>query len=433
MERKLYADLLRWKASKHRKPLVLFGARQVGKSYLLSQFGKREYKNHVAINLEAQASVRAVFDGDLTPSRIVEQLEAILSVRIEKNKTLLIFDEVQCCDRALTSLKSFAEQAPEYHVVAAGSLLGVAVNRKDYSFPVGKVDELQMFPMNFEEWLWALGKRKLADIIRKHVRTKEKMDVALHEEALMLYRRYLVVGGMPEVVKRYVQTRSLVAITEVQQHILNDYTADMAKYCEPSMAVKVRACYNSIPAQLAKENHKFQYKVVKRGGTATIFGEAIDWLVYAGVVLKCQQAEHPLVPLSAYADLSDFKLYLSDVGLLTFKSGMPQGLLLSELAEDNTFMRAIAENYVAQTLATLHIPLYYWKSEATAEIDFLLLENDSVVPIEVKKGEYVRSRSLNQYRIKNKPQHCYRFSQKNFGVSDDIIAIPLYAVFGLEL
>lgn len=431
MERKLYKDLLLWKERANRKPLVLFGARQVGKSYLLSQFGEREFANYVQINLEAATSVRAVFDGDLTPSRIIEQIEALLSVRIEAGKTLLILDEIQSCERALTALKSFAELAPQYHIVAAGSLLGVAINRTGYSFPVGKVDELQLFPMDFEEWLWAMNKQQLAAIIREHVTAMEKMDVALHEEALALYRRYLVVGGMPEVVLKYVNTQSLLAIIEVQQHILNDYTSDMAKYCENAMAIKVRACYNSIPAQLAKENHKFQYKVVQRGGTSTLFGEAIEWLISAGVVLRCQQVEHPSIPLAAYVDLSDFKLYLSDVGLLTLKSGMPSGLLLSELAEDNTFMGAIAENYVAQALATKHLPLYYWKSEATAEIDFLLCENNQVVPIEVKKGERVRSRSLNQYRITHQPSCCYRFSQKNFGENDGIKAIPLYAIFAL--
>ena len=240
MERKLYYDLLKWKERENRKPLVLFGARQVGKSYLLSQFGAREFDNYVQINLEAATAIRTVFDGDLNPTRLVEQIEALLSVRIEAGKTLLILDEIQSCERALLALKSFAEAAPQYHVVAAGSLLGVAINRTDYSFPVGKVDELQLFPMDFEEWLSALNKHQLALRIREHTQTMEKLETALHEEALSLYRRYLVVGGMPEVVQNYVNSQSLLSILEIQQHILNDYTADMAKYCDKSTAIKVK-------------------------------------------------------------------------------------------------------------------------------------------------------------------------------------------------
>lgn len=431
MERLLLQKLIQWRDKTNRLPLILNGARQVGKTYLLEEFGQRFYENTVRINLEADIQARDLFEGDLNPQRILSFLETHTTQRILPDKTLLILDEIQASERALTSLKSFAEEAPQYHIAAAGSLLGVAVNREKYSFPVGKVDELTLYPLDFEEFLMALGKQQLIEQIRQHFTANEKMPNTLHEDALALWRQYLVVGGMPAVVREFIQTGSLVGLNSIQQHILNEYIADMAKYSPATTAVKIRACYNSIPQQLAKDNKKFQYKVVQRGGTATIFGESIEWLNYAGVVLKCQQVEKALVPLAAYADLSNFKLYMSDVGMLTMKAGMPASLILSPLTIDNTFMGAIAENYVAQALASKNLPLYYWRNQNTAELDFLLSENEDIVPVEVKKGTNTRAKSLNQYIITYHPKLALRISQKNFGLENNIRSVPFYAVFCL--
>jgi len=432
MKRTIFTSLLSWREKKNRLPLILNGARQVGKTYILEAFGRKCYQNFIRINLEADVRAHEVFEGDLTPQTIIRQLESLTGQRILPNATLLILDEIQSSERALTSLKSFAEEAPNYHVCAAGSLLGVAVNREKYSFPVGKVDELQMFPLDFEEFLCALSREQLAADIRTHAQTCEKMPTSLHEEALSLWRQYLVTGGMPAVVAEYVQTGSVISIVDIQQRILNEYVADMAKYASSSTAVKVRACYNSIPTQLAKENRKFQYKVVQRGGTATIFGESIEWLNFAGIVLKCQEVSQGLIPLAAYQEPGNFKLYMSDVGLLTIKSQMPSSLLLSDTPIDNTFMGAIAENYVAQQLAAMQTPLYYWRNDNTAELDFLIQKEASIIPVEVKKGLHTRSKSLNQYRNTYHPVTSIRISQKNFGEEDGIRAVPVYALFCLK-
>lgn len=429
MKRILTSKLIEWRDKKNRMPLLLHGARQVGKTYLLKEFGKTCFENTVYINLENNAAVNAFFESDISPERIVQYLETIVSERILPGKTLLILDEIQSSERALLSLKTFCEDAPQYHVVAAGSLLGVAINREKYSFPVGKVDELKLFPLDFEEFLWATGNESLALHIREHFYRDEKMPLALHEQSMELFKRYFIVGGMPAAVLEWVESNSLLPVVDIQTRILNEYVVDMAKYATPTTSVKIRGCYQSIPAQLAKDNAKFQYKVVQRGGTATIFGEAIEWLTSAGVALKCQRLEHGTIPINAYADLSDFKLYMGDIGILTMRSGMPSQLILSPIEEDNTFLGAMTENYVAQAFATKGYPLYYWRNDNTAEVDFVLQQEGRVIPVEVKKGKRVRSASMNIFREKYKTNLSIRISKKNFGLENGIKSVPLYAVF----
>jgi predicted AAA+ superfamily ATPase len=324
-------------------------------------------------------------------------------------------------------LKYFCEQTPEYHLIAAGSLLGVAVNRTKYSFPVGKVDEIMMFPMDFEEYLWALGKENVAGLIRAHYHSNEPLDI--HAMAIDFYSEYLITGGMPAAVKEFIKTHSFVAVADIQNRILNEYIADMSKYAEPATSIKIRACYESIPAQLAKENHKFQYSVIQKGGSATLFGESIEWLQYAGVVLKCQKTTRGVMPVKVYVDWSDFKLYMSDVGMLTMQSGMVAPAILSPLDTDNTFLGAIAENYVAQAFAANLIPLFYWKNDNTAEVDFVIQKGMDVIPVEVKAGIRVRSKSLGIYMEKYKCPYGIRISKKNFGFENGIKSVPLYAVF----
>ena len=272
MKRKILQQLINWKNNPKRMPLIVNGARQVGKTYILKEFGNRHYSQVVYINLETNLSINSYFDTDINPLRIIQYLETVNNTRIIPGETLIILDEIQSCTRALTSLKAFCEDAPEFHIVAAGSLLGVAINREKFSYPVGKVDELSMFPMDLEEFLWAMDREMLSYEIINHFTSNEAMPDILHFQALDLYKQYLIVGGMPAAVLEFIETKSLITATDIQGRVLNEYIADMAKCASATTSVKIRACYNSIPAQLAKENKKFQYKMVHRGGTASIFG-----------------------------------------------------------------------------------------------------------------------------------------------------------------
>ena len=454
------SQLVGWKENPNRKPLILNGARQVGKTYVLREFGAQNYENVVYLNLEINASARHVFDGNLDPNTIIAGIETLTRQKIDPGNTLLILDEIQSSPRALTSLKAFNEEATRYHVVAAGSLLGVAVKHEQFSFPVGMVDEMRLYPIDFEEYLWALGYHRLADEIRIHYQACVPMGRALHETALSFYKSYLVSGGMPASVKtlarfsekggldetmdalgyftsisgsgempQQVGMGSLLDTETPRQLILNEYAIDMTKYASRSVAVKIQACFESITQQLAKENKKFQYKVVQHGGSASIFGESLDWLFRSGTVLRCQLIEQGLLPIAAYVNLSDFKIYMSDVGLLVQQSQMPSSVLLSPYYEDNTFMGGIVENYVAQSLVANGHNLYYWKSGNTAEVDFVIQVDDKVVPIEVKKGRHSKSRSLEQFVKKYAPEYSIRLSSRDFGFANGIKSIPLYAAF----
>lgn len=428
MRRKIEEKLLAWKnRTDDRKPMLLYGARQVGKTYLLDAFGERYYKNTAYVNLETNPAVARYFSDDISPERLIRFLETAVKDVILPGETLIVFDEIQSCERALTSLKYFCENAPGYHVAAAGSLLGVAVNRERYSFPVGKIESVTLYPMDFEEFLWAVGEKRLADDIRACCADMEPMPDALHQHAIELYRCYLIVGGMPACAASFAGNGRIVLIPSIQNEIVNNYVADMAKYATPSETVKIRACYDSIPAQLAKENKKFHYKVVQRGGSATLFGASIDWLVQAGVVLKCRKIIHATNPITVYEDLSSFKLYLSDTGLLSMRSGIPQQTILS--GESNLFMGSVAENFIAQALTANGRTLFYWASEYAAEVDFVLQSGTEIIAVEVKKGIKTRSKSLNVFTQKYKPAYSIRFSEKNFGQEGSIRSLPHYAAF----
>ena len=429
MKRKAEERLLAWKnkSAADRKPLLLNGARQVGKTYLLRTFGAAEFESVVYLNLETNLTIASYFEDNIEPARLIRYLEAAANQRIIPRKTLLILDEIQACERALTALKYFYEELPEYHIAAAGSLLGVAIHRQQSSFPVGKVETLTLYPLDFEEYLWARGKTMLADEIRLAYASMEPLQEAMHQEATELYREYLLIGGMPAAINSFLQSGSFLDVQLIQNEILDNYIADMAKYASNAESVKIRACYNSIPAQLAKDNKKFQYKVVQKGGSRSLFGASLEWLEQSGVVLKCQRLDQAFDPISVYADLSAFKIYMGDVGLLTAKSGISQQTVLS--GEGNTFMGALTENYVAQQLAAKGYSLYYWESSSTAELDFVLQKDAQIVSIEVKKGEHVRSRSLSVFVEAYHPAYSVRFSLKNFGASEGLKSVPLYAVF----
>lgn len=428
MKRKITQQLVEWKNSSARKPLILNGARQVGKTFILREFGRENYKNTVYVNLESNGTVASMFNDDISPSKLIKYLEAETGERILPNETLIILDEIQSCERAVTSLKYFREEAPVYHIATAGSLLGVAINRNQTSFPVGKVNVIRLYPLDFEEFLTATGNDLLIDEITECYTQMSPINEGLHQKALDLYHDYLIIGGMPEAVKAFIETNSYIDASLVQSSIIDSYTADMAKYASNSEAVKIRACYNSIPAQLAKDNKKFQYKVVQKGGSSSIFGASLEWLKQAGVILECQRVDQGTMPLPVYADQTSFKIYMSDVGLLVNKSQMSVNTIIT--GESNIFMGAVTENYIAQQLAAKNYPLYYWTvANSQAELDFVLQKNDKIYAIEVKKGEHVRSRSISVFKQKYSPDYAIRFSQKNFGKTEEVISIPLYAAF----
>ena len=432
MERNIMQELVAWKnLQKDRMPLLLYGVRQVGKTYILREFGDRYFKNSIYVNFERMQIVADYFMGELSPDRIIRLLEEYFGQKIVPEETLLIFDEIQTCERALTSLKYFCEEAPEYHIAAAGSLLGVAINRESYSFPVGKVITKTLYPLRFDEFLAALGQSHLVSLIQEHYSQLKEMPEATHQEILHWYDRYLFIGGMPAVINQYKERESLVNVPEMQNLILNAYTADMAKYTSNGESTKIRNAFHSIPAQLAKENKKFQYKLIRKGATAGLFGDSIAWLIFSGVALSCEKVTRGENPLIAFRDMSAFKLYLSDVGLLSaFTEIMPEDIIRNTLSE--IYRGALTENYVAQTLTACGYHLYYWTSDApVAEVDFLIQKEGRIIPVEVKSGENINAKSLKHFQKLAHPEKMIRLSRKNFGSDGTVLALPLYAAFCL--
>ncbi len=432
MERKIADKLLKWKENPRRMPLLLYGARQVGKTYTALSFGKRHYKNTVYFNMEDSSEIAAIFERNFDTERIIRELSAKSGQSIFPEDTLIIFDEIQACERALTSLKYFCEKNEGYHIIAAGSLLGVAVKREKYSFPVGKVDMLNMYPLDFEEFLWVLGKKDICELIRKSYETISPMS--LHDTAMDLYKTYLVVGGMPKAVLDYVETNDFNFVIDTQKNLNNSYIADMAKYAAPQETTKTMAAFASIPAQLAKENHKFQYKVIKSGARAYDYEPSLDWLKAAGIINKCVLAKEGKLPLSAYVENGSFKVYMVDTGLLCSKFGISANAVINNPHSFEGFNGALAENYVMQALIANGLQPYYWNSDGKAELDFLFQDSDgNIIPLECKAAENVKSKSLNIYISRYKPIYSIRVSAKNFGFENNIKSIPLYALFCLSV
>lgn len=430
MERNIMKELVEWRNKQAgRMPLILHGVRQSGKTYILRELGERCFKNCIYVNFERMEMISGFFDGELNPDRLIRLLEEYFLQKIVPDETLLIFDEIQACERALTSLKYFQEEAPEYHVAAAGSLLGVAINREKYSFPVGKVTIKTLYPLGFDEFLQAMDQEYLVTLIREHYKQKKAMPDTIHKELLVWYHRYLVTGGMPAAIKEYREEKSRINVPEVQTMILNTYMADMAKYANDSESTRIKNAFHSMPAQLAKENRKFQYKLIRKGATAGLFGDSIAWLVFSGTVLQCDRITRGEIPLSAFRDVSAFKLYLSDVGLLTAFANIPaESIMRNGLS--NLFKGVLAENYVAQALKSAGYQLYYWTSESpAAEVDFVIQKEGKIVPVEVKSGENTHARSLKHYQKLYRPELVIRLSEKNFGYEEGVFAVPLYAVF----
>ena len=355
----------------------------------------------------------------------------MLGISIFEEDTLIFFDEIQACERALTSLKYFAESKFNYHVVAAVSLLGIAINRQNYSFPVGKVKMVTLYPLDFEEFLWAVDKKDLANMIRESfIKNKE---LSLHSLANEYYRLYLAIGGMPRAVLEYKEKRDIDFVEAILKDINNSYIADMAKYATPTETTKIMSVYNSISAQLAKDNKKFQYKLIKSGARAYEYETAINWLNASGIIIQCTKIKEGKLPLSAFIDQDSFKIYMNDVGLLCNKFAIPVNAIIVENNNLNDFKGPLAENYVCSSLIKCGLIPYYWESNGKAEVDFVVQDKiGNIIPIEVKSGIHTRTKSLNVFKGLYNIPYSIRISTKNFGFENNIKCIPLYSVFCLD-
>ena len=429
MYRKIIDFLEKWKSSRHRKPLILQGARQVGKTYSILEFGRTHYENVAYFNFETNPKLNATFEENITPDYLIPILSHIAGQTIIKEKTLIVFDEIQLCERALTSLKYFCENEPDYHIISAGSLLGVAVNRQTFSFPVGKVDMKTLYPMDLEEFMLALGEQELVSQIRSCFQTDTPLPSALHDAAMGLYRQYLVVGGMPECVMQFAETGDYILVRHTQDTILASYLNDMSKYNNQNEIKKTRLAYDTITAQLSKKNTRFQYKLIKKGGRASEFENAIEWLTLSGIVSRVFKVEQVKKPLENYRDIDAFKIYVSDLGLLCAKKDLAANDILYMVDEINDFKGGMAENYVNVQLSINGYRTYYWESARGAGIDFVIQREGQLIPIEVKSADNTRAKSLKVYMDMYKPAYAIKLSAKNFGREDNKKIVPLYAAF----
>ena len=424
MKRDLYKSLLSWKNAATRKPLILQGARQVGKTWLMKAFGKNEFEHVVYLNFEASERLKSLFVSDFDIKRILSIIEIEVNYKIQPEKTLLIFDEIQEAEKGLTALKYFCEQAPEYYIIAAGSLLGVSL-QKNNSFPVGKVDFLRMYPLSFFEFLENVGQ----GLLREHLERQNWPAIEVfHDKLVGLLRLYYFIGGMPEAVSSYIEQGDLRAVRAIQEKILIGYENDFAKHAPVEVVPRIRLVWYSLISQLAKENRKFIYGQIKKGARAKDFETAIYWLSDAGLVLKVSLVEKPGMPLNAYANLDAFKLFLLDIGLLNAIAQIDPQILLEKNNILTEFKGALTEQYVAQQLKINH-ELYYWTAtNATAEIDFLIQSQNDILPIEVKAEENLKSKSLKAFVEKYQPGKAIRSSMSPFREQDWMTNIPLYGV-----
>jgi uncharacterized protein len=427
MNRSLINNLLDWKNSDTRKPLILQGARQVGKTWLMKEFGKQEFKQVVYLNFESSERLKNMFVADFDIERLIAVIEIEANQKIDVQNCLLIFDEIQEAPKGITALKYFYEQAPQYFIIAAGSLLGVSLQHNS-SFPVGKVDFLQLYPMSFFEFLDNIGEGKLLLAIQNK---KWKIVETFQDKIIELLRLYYFIGGMPEVVLHFLKHKDLVRARSIQQKIILGYENDFAKYAPNNIVPKIRIVWQSIVSQLAKENKKFMYGQIKKGARAKDFEDAINWLVQAGLLLKVSRVQKPTMPLSAYVDMDAFKLFLLDIGLLNAMAKVDQQILLEKNRILSEYKGALTEQYVCQQLK-IKTDLYYWTAEkATAEVDFLLQHKNEIIPLEVKAEENLKSKSLKVYVEKFKPKNAIRTSMHNYRAESWLTNIPLYAVHGI--
>ena len=403
MQRKIYQNLLKWKEEKIKMPYMLVGARQTGKTYILENFCKNEFENYIYINLDKMESISKVFEQTIVPEEIILNIETILNIDINIKNTIIFLDEIQVSERAISSLKYFCESDKDYKIVCAGSLLGVKINRFKSSFPVGKVWIDYLYPMDFEEFLLAIGEEKLLKTIENSYKNMTPMLESLHEKALKLYYEYICIGGMPASISNYIDKEKNITKSRI---------------------------YNSIPAQLGKENKKFKYSLVEKSARTREYESSLDWLISSNMILKCDNIKTPKSPLKAYTD-DTFKVYLSDMGLLRALAKISINEVISN--KNMIYKGILAENYVAEILFAKNRELYYWQvNSGMYEVDFLINIDGDIIPIEVKASDNTTSKSLNYYIKRYKPKYSIRISSKNFGFSNNIKSIPLYATHLLD-
>jgi hypothetical protein len=435
MERDIMKRLIEWKASPDRKPLLITGVRQCGKTYVMKEFGERYFNDVAYFYFEGNERLSSIFEYDFDVNRILDELgNMYLEKEIVPGKTLVIFDEIQACPKAITSLKYFCENFRGLHVVCAGSLLGVSIKRESVSFPVGKVDRMQMYPMTFSEFLRADG----GDTIYKHVQNYD-----LRQELPKLYtiplekalKHYYIVGGMPEAVEKWTKTHRFEDVDTIQDNILAGYANDFSKYAPIGDVPKLGWIWDSVPKQLAKDNNKFIFSHVKKGKRAAELEDALEWLVDAGLITRLELVGVPEIPLSFYADATFFKVYMSDVGLLRHKSGVSYKTVLEDSDLYKNFKGAFTENFVLTELITLGIKPYFWRSGNTAELDFLFEHDNKVVPVEAKANIHTKAKSYRLFCERYKPKTGFKFSMKNTGentVADThTFSVPLYLIWML--
>ena len=430
MKRTQLNSLIKWKNSKTRKPLIIRGARQVGKTWLMKEFAKKEYKKSIYINFESSKHLKNLFANDFNINRIITALQIETGILFEAKNTLIIFDEIQEATSAITSLKYFYENAPEYHVIAAGSLLGVALHQQT-SFPVGKVNFLDLYPLTFSEFLEAGGQKNLSSLL---ISKDWDLIKTFKQKLIESLRQYYFVGGMPEAVSALYDNNDFNEVREIQNRILQGYEQDFSKHAPIEIVPKIRLLWNSIPAQLAKENRKFIYGIIKKGARAKDYEIAIAWLINCGLIHKVSRVSKPSIPLKAYADFSAFKLFLVDIGLLSAMCNIDVKTLLKGNAIFEEFKGAITEQFVLQQLvAEKNFNVYYWSAEkSTAEIDFLIQYKDRIIPIEVKAEENLQAKSLKMFCQKYNPQQAIRTSMSDYRKESWLINVPLYAINELQ-
>ena len=435
MQRDFIQNLIEWKDSKRRKPLILTGVRQCGKTYLLKEFGSEYFDNFCYINFESAGKYSAIFEYDYDVKRILRELELAENVKITAGKTLLIFDEIQECPKAITSLKYFCENLQELHLVCAGSLLGVAIKKENISFPVGKVNRMQLYPMSFKEYLQAVGEGKYIELFN---------DWNINREIPELYtvplerhlKNYYIVGGMPEAVKEFAESGDYAEVAKIQDEILSDYSDDFSKHAPISEIEKIRMIWDSIPKQLAKENNKFVFSHVKEGKRAHELEAALQWLKNSGLVHLVELVQNAELPLSSNADSTYFKVYMADSGLLCRRLGLSYKNILEENTALSTFKGAITENYVLQELIVQNKVPYFWRSGNTAELDFLFEEDGNVIPVEVKAATNTQAKSFKQFCKKYQNKTGFKLSLKNIAENDcegtNAVNLPLYLLWNIS-
>lgn len=431
MYRTAIRKLAEWKEKKGRLPLILMGARQVGKTWLLKEFGSRYFEDVCYVNFENPGTVSDLFEGSIVPSRIVELLGAYHGKRIDPVKTLLIFDEVQEVPRALTALKYFAEEAPEYAICCAGSLLGVTLHQGT-SFPVGKVDFLTVNPMSFDEFLMANEEEMLITWAKEHYR--EEMPQMLQEKYLDYLKKYFIIGGMPSAVNAWMETRDFAEVSEVQRKLLLAYENDFSKHAPTGIVPKIHHIWDSIPSQLAKENKKFVYGLAKEGARAREYEDALLWLKDGGMIRRVGLVSGGRLPLKAYEDLKAFKIYFLDVGLLRMMCEIGPEIILDSTSVFREFMGALTEQFVLQELQAAEVApnIYYWSEGATSEVDFIFSYKNKIIPVEAKAGLSVHAQSLKVFCKKYEPETAVRTSLRNYRVDQNLLNLPLYEIWNIK-